>query len=106
MKRFSKIMVSLFRGTRSSSNAHIFGSSSPSKAKRWLMSVVALLLGVAVLMPSTARAGAPDSRQPDASAVARARAAFLKTMSSHRPLVRSVTTPLVSPVQAPRLCRR
>jgi|SRR5579862_2310125 len=50
------------------------------------------LLGVAVvamLVPSLARAAAPGSTQPDASTIARARAAFLKYMSSRRPMVRS-----------------
>jgi hypothetical protein len=99
MKPLNEIRISLFRATHRSSNAHAFGSSSPSKGKR-LLGVVAMLLGIAVpgvLMPSTARAGAPDSGRHDASAVARAREAFLKAMSSHRPLVRSVATPLNVP---------
>ncbi|MGA7514409.1 MAG: G1 family glutamic endopeptidase [Candidatus Sulfotelmatobacter sp.] len=103
MKPFSKIRISPFRPTHTSSSAYVFGSPSPSKAKRGKtrpVRVVAVLLGIAVsglLLPSPARAGGPDSSQPDASTVARARAAFLKTMSSHRPLVRSVTTPLAVP---------
>src|SRR5580658_4431092 len=64
-----------------------------------LAGVVAVVLGIAVaavLMHGPVRAGAPDSRQHDASAVARARAAFLKTMSSHRPMVRSSVAPLAA----------
>lgn len=92
MKSFRKIRISLFGATHTSSNAHLFGSF-PSKANKRLVGVVTALLGIAVagvLVPRPVRAGAPDSRQPDASAVARARAAFLKNMSSHRPMVRSV----------------
>ena len=100
MKPFGKIRISLARAMRTSSNARAFGSSSPCKGKRRLVGVVAMLLGITVpglLLPGAARAGAPDSAQPDAATVARARAAFLKNMSSHRPLVRSVTTPLAIP---------
>jgi peptidase A4-like protein len=97
MKPFSNIRISLFRATHMSSNAHVFGSPSPSRGERRLVGVVAVLLGIAVggvLVPRPVRAGAPDSKQRDASAVARARAAFLKNMSSHRPLVHSIAAPL------------
>ena len=94
MKLSRKIRISLVCAAPTSSNSHVFESSSPSKGKRRLVSVVAMLLAVAgVLMPSPARAGAPDSRQPDASTVARARAAFLKYMSSHRPMLHSAALP-------------
>jgi Peptidase A4 family len=99
MKPFSKVRISLFRATHTSSNAHVFGSPSPSKGKRRLMGVVAVMLGIAmsgVLASGQVHAGSPDSRQPDASAVARARAAFLKYMSSHRPMVRSGVAPLAA----------
>ncbi len=61
------------------------------------MDVVTVLLGVAVagvLAAGPVPAGAPVSGQHDASAVARARAAFLKKMSSHRPLMRSTAAAL------------
>jgi hypothetical protein len=54
--------------------------------------VVAVVLGFAVagvLVPGPVRADAPSSTQQDASTVARARAAFLKHMSSRRPMVPS-----------------
>ncbi|MGB7609025.1 MAG: hypothetical protein WBL97_11500, partial [Candidatus Sulfotelmatobacter sp.] len=79
MKPFSKIRISPFRPTHTSSSSYVFGSPSPSKAKRGKrrpVRVVAVLLGIAVsglLLPSPARAGGPDSSQPDASTVARAR---------------------------------
>jgi hypothetical protein len=96
MKQFSKIRISLVRATHTSSNAHVFGSSSPSRGKRRLVGVVAVMLVIAVsgvLASGQVRAGAPDSAQHDASAVARARAAFLKNMSSHRPALRSTVAP-------------
>jgi len=99
MKPFSKTRISLLRATHTSSNAHIFGSSSPSKGKKRLVGVVTALIGIAmacVLVPSPVRAAAPDSKPPDASTVARARAAFHKYMSSHRPIVRSNAVPLVA----------
>ncbi|MGC2101282.1 MAG: hypothetical protein WA651_12965, partial [Candidatus Sulfotelmatobacter sp.] len=64
MKPFGKIRISLARAMRTSSNARVFGSSSPSKKKRRLVGVVAMLLGIAVpglMLPGPARAGAPDS---------------------------------------------
>lgn len=97
MKLFSNIRISQFRATHTSSSSHVFGSPSPSKGKRRLMGVVAVMLGIAVfgmLMPSPAYAAAPDSTHPDASTVARARAAFLKYMSSRRPNVRSAARPM------------
>jgi hypothetical protein len=62
-----------------------------------LVGVVALVLGFAVagvLVPSPVRADTPSSAQQDASTVARARAAFLKHMSSRRPMVPSRLGPL------------
>lgn len=99
MKLFSEIRWLLVRATHMSSNARVFESSGPSKGKMRLMGVVALVLGIAVagvLVPGPVRAGAPDSGQHDASAVARARAAFLKYMSSHRPMVPSGLAPRAS----------
>jgi hypothetical protein len=101
MKPFiSKIMISLVRATLTSSNVRVFGSSSPSKGKRQAVGVVAVLLGIAVagvLAADPVGSGTPGSAPQDASAVARARAAFLKKMSSHRPLVRStVAAPAAS----------
>jgi len=96
MKPLSKIRIALVRATHTSSNTHVFGSSSPFKGTRRLLGVVAVLLGTAVageLAPGPVR-GAPGSGQHDPSAVARARAAFLKYLSSHRPLVRSTAVPL------------
>src|ERR1700733_8284508 len=95
----SNIRISLFRATHTSSNAHVFGSPSPSRAKRRLVGVVAVMLLIAVpgvLAHGQVDAGAPDSAQPNASTVARARAAFLKYMSSHRPRVHSVAPPLAA----------
>jgi hypothetical protein len=92
VKLFSKIRISLVRATHTSSNSHIFGSSRPFNGKRRLAGVVAVLLGIAasgVLAAGQVRPGAPSSSEHNASAVARARAAFVKNMSSHRPLVRS-----------------
>jgi hypothetical protein len=69
-----------------------FGSSSPSKGRLRPVGVVAVLLGIAsagVLAAGPVPSGAAGSAQQDASAVARARAAFIKKMSSRRPLVRS-----------------
>ncbi len=60
--------------------------------KRRLAGVVAALLGIAVagvLAADPVPSGAPGAAHPDASTVARARAAFLKKMSSHRPFIRS-----------------
>lgn len=98
MKPFSKIRISLLRDTHRSSKAHVFESSSPSKGNKRLVGVVtALLVAVAcMLVPSPVRAGTPDSTQQNASTVARARAAFLKYMSSHRPMVRSNALPRVA----------
>ncbi len=99
MKPLRQIRIPLLRGTHTSSNARVFGASSTSKENKRLAGVFMALLGIAVagvLMPSPARAGEPASRQPDASTVARARAAFLKTMSSHRPMVRSGVAPLAA----------
>jgi len=45
-----------------------------------------------VLASGQVRADATDSKQPDAATIARAREAFIKHMSSHRPVVR-VSTP-------------
>ena len=97
MKPFRNIRISLLRATHTPSNAHVFPSSSPSKENKRLVGVFTALLGIAiagVLVPSPVRAGVPDSRQPDASTVARARAAFLKHMSSHRPMVTRSRAPL------------
>jgi Peptidase A4 family len=61
--------------------------------------VFAVVLGIAVasvLVPGSARSGAPDSKQPNASTIARARAAFIRTMSSRRPMVRSNVAPLLA----------
>lgn len=97
MSSVSKIRISLLRATRSSSNADACGSPSPSQPNKRLTGVFTALLGIAiagVLSPSPARAGTPESRQPDAATVAKARAAFVKTMSSHRPMLRSRLAPL------------
>jgi len=94
MKPFSKIRISPVRATHTSSNTHVFGSSSPFKATSRLLCVVAVLLGTAVageLAPGPVP-GTPGPGQNDASAVARARAAFHKYMSSH-PMVRSNAVP-------------
>lgn len=99
MNPFRQIRISLLRDTHTSSNAHAFKPSGSSKENKRLMGVFAALLGIAVaglLTPSPARAGEPASKQPDTSTVARARAAFLKTMSSHRPMVRSGMKPLAA----------
>jgi len=98
MKSFNKIRISLGRATHTSSTTHVFGSSSPFQGTRRLLGVVAVLLGTAVageLAPGPVQ-GAPGSGQHDASAVARARAVFLKYLSSHRPLVRSTAVPLTA----------
>jgi hypothetical protein len=97
MKPFSKIKISPVRAAHTSSNAHVVGSSSPSKGKMRSVGVIALLLGIAAassLATGQASPAATGSTQPNASAVARARTAFLKSMSSHRPLVRSTAAPL------------
>jgi len=80
MKPFSKIRISLV-------------------GKRRLAGVVAVLLGIVmagVLKTGPVRSGVPGSRQHNASAVARARAAFINRMSSHRPLVRSTAAALTA----------
>lgn len=56
-----------------------------------LVTLLAMVMG-SVLAYGQVRSDAPDSKQPDAATVARAREAFIKHMSSHRPLVR-VSTP-------------
>ena len=96
MNLFSEIRFLLVRATHTSSNAHLLKSSGPSKGPRQLVGIVAVVLGIALagmLVPGPVRAGAPDSREHDASAVARARAAFLKNLSSHRPMVPSNMAP-------------
>jgi hypothetical protein len=52
------------------------------------ISFVAVLLAACSALAAGQVASAADAKQPDAATVARARAAFLKYMSSHRPLVR------------------
>jgi Peptidase A4 family len=67
--------------------------------KRYCAGVVAVLLGIAmagVLMPRPLRADEPAASAHDAATVARARAAFLKAMSSRRPMVRSGVAALAS----------
>jgi hypothetical protein len=100
MKPFSKIRILRVRATHTSSNAHVFGSSTPSKGNSQLAGVVAVLLGIAaagVLSAGPIFSGALGSAPPDPSTVARARTAFLQKMSSHRPVVRSnIATPAVS----------
>jgi Peptidase A4 family len=96
MKVFRNIRISLFRASHTPSTARVFESPSPSKGKRRLLGLVAMLLGIAVpgmLVPSPAYAGTSESSHPDASTVARARAAFLQYMSSRRPNVRSSARP-------------
>jgi hypothetical protein len=64
-----------------------------------LVGVLAAVFGIAVaggLVPGAARSGAPGAKQPDAATVARARAAYQKYMSSHRPMVRSDVAPLAA----------
>ena len=85
MKPLKKNIISLVRATHTFSNAHVFGSSSPFKRKSRLAGVVAVLLGIA----GAGVLAADPVPQPDPSAVARARAAFLKRMSSRRPALRS-----------------
>jgi hypothetical protein len=61
--------------------------------------VLAVVLGItvaSVLVPGSARSSAAGSKEPDAATVARARAAFHKYMSSHRPMVRSNVAPLAA----------
>jgi hypothetical protein len=92
MKLFRNIRISLFRAPHTSSNTHVFGSVSPTRGKRRFVGVGAVMLVIAVLgvlATGQVRAGAPDSAQHNAATVARARAAFLKYMSSHRPALRS-----------------
>lgn len=98
MKPLPQTSVPLLRPTHPSPNAHVSESSNSSKENKRLLGVFTALLGLAVavvLLPSAARAGEPAPKRPDASTVARARGAFLKTMSSHRPMVRSGVKPLV-----------
>lgn len=84
---FGRIRISFVRATHTSSNAHVFRSSGPFKRMGRLAGVLAVLVGIAV-------AGVvPSSAPQNASAVARARAAFLKYMSSHRPALRSTALP-------------
>ncbi len=62
-----------------------------------LMGVMAAMLGIAAAGAQGSdpgRAGATDLRQPDASTVARARASFLKHMSTRRTMVPSGLAPL------------
>jgi len=97
MKSFRKMRILLGRATHTSSNAHGFGSSSPSKGKTRRAGVVGALLGIAVagvLSAGPIPPAAPGSGQHDASAVARARAVFLEKLSSHRPLVHSTAATL------------
>jgi len=100
MKLFSEIRILLVRATHRSSNAPALKSSDRSKARTMrLVGVVAAVLAIAaagMLVPGPARAGAPESRQHDASTVARARAAFLKNLSSHRPMVPSNMAPVAA----------
>jgi hypothetical protein len=65
--------------------------SRSSKGNTQLVGIIAMLLGIAgaSLLSGQVPSAVTDASQHDASAVARARAAFLKKMSSHRPLVRS-----------------
>jgi len=98
MEPFSNIRISLFHAPHTSSNPHVFGSLSPARGKRRLAGVGAVMFVIAVLgvlAPGQVRAGAPDSAQDsvqnNASTVARARAAFVKYMSSHRPALRSTS---------------
>jgi hypothetical protein len=96
MKPLGKSRISPVCTAHTSSNAHVVGSSSPSKGKALLVHVIALLLGITVagaLASGQASPAATGSTQPNASTVARAREAFLKSMSSHRPLVRSTAAP-------------
>ena len=93
-----KLLSDIARVRRTSANVRLLESPRPSKVKTRFMGVAAVMLGVAlagVLVPGPARAGvdARDSKQSDTSAVARARAAFLKYMSSHRPMVPSGVSP-------------
>jgi len=99
MKPFRKIRISLLWSMHTSSKAHVLESSSSSGGNMRLLGVVTALFAVAVvglLVPSPVRAGTPDSKQPDAATVARARAAFIKEMSSRRPMVRSNVAPLAA----------
>lgn len=62
-----------------------------------VLGIVAGLLAVAAAdAPSPVRAGTPDLGQPSTATVARARAAFHKYMSSHRPMVRSEAVPKIA----------
>jgi hypothetical protein len=63
------------------------------------LGAIAMVLGIAVngmVVSSAAQTGASDSKVHDAATVARARASFLKSMSSRRPMVRSNVAPLLS----------
>ena len=68
-----------------------FSQFSSSKRNIQFVGVIGMLLGIAgaSLLSGQVPSDLPGSTHPDASTVARARAAFLKAMSSHRPLVRS-----------------
>jgi hypothetical protein len=82
---------------RALSSAHFFKLSEVSKGAMRVASVVAVLLGMAVggvPVSGPVYARSLHSSQHDASTVARARAAFLKAMSSRRPMVRSSLAPL------------
>jgi hypothetical protein len=64
-----------------------------------IVGVVAVLLGIAgagLLAADPVHSGTPGSAKQNASAVARARAAFLQKMSSHRPLLRSTAAALAA----------
>jgi hypothetical protein len=64
----------------------------------WLAGLISVMLGIAVAdvpLSTPLHAGAAASK-PDASSVARARAAFIKAMSARRPNVRSTLAPLAS----------
>jgi hypothetical protein len=97
MKPFSNVGILLVRATHTSSNAHVLesfnpaGSSSPATGNRRLAGIVTALLGIAVagVLTTPVHADQPVTVPHDAATVARARAAFLKHMSAHRPLVRS-----------------
>jgi hypothetical protein len=82
--------ISHIRATHTSLNAHVFASSSPFSRKKRLAVVSTVLLLGAALASGQVTANTPNSGPQSATAAARARAAFLKYMSSHRPMVRSI----------------